>query len=80
MANEITRPTAAELNAHLADGGAVQVTTYTRSTVYEAKHEGWFSESTHGDLRVKHGRRTVALSVGQVMSVGLRLGRFVEKS
>ena len=69
-----TRPTAVELNAHLARGGVVQVTTYTRSTLYRRAHAGWFEERAHG-LYVRHGRGRVALSIGARLIVGIRTGR-----
>lgn len=62
------------LNAHLASGGYVQVTTYTRSTIYGPKHAGCFEER-NGDLRIRNARRGVEqISIGQRMLVGLRLG------
>ena len=74
------RPTADELNAHLADGGAIVVATYTRSTVYNGpKYAGWFSESG-GNLYVRHGRGKVCLSVGGTLVVGIRTGRYVPQN
>lgn len=69
-----TRPTADELNAHLASGGVVQVTTYMRSTLYDSRHAGWFSERK-GSLHVQSGRRHDCLSCGDRLMVGIRLGR-----
>ena len=68
---------AATLNAHLESGGVVQVTTYLRSTLYNRKHAGWFTERG-GNLHVRHGRGTVQLSIGERMLVGIRCGREVQ--
>lgn len=67
-----SRPTADELNAHLANGGTVQITTYLRSTLYARKHAGWFSERG-GSLHVQSGRRHDCLSIGDRLLVGVRL-------
>lgn len=72
----MTRPTADQLNTHLAAGGVIQVTTYTRSTLYQRKHAGWFLERG-GNLYVQHGRSTHQLSIGNSPMVGIRLGRRV---
>jgi len=76
-----TTETAAELadriNAHLRDGGAVQVTTYGKSTVYEEKHAGWFSVDSTGCLMVRRGRHKDCLSVGERIMVAIRFGRYV---
>lgn len=73
-----TRPTAGTLNEHLASGGVVQVTTYTRSVLYTSRHVGWFADDTQGNLRVKFGRRgSNQLSIGERLLVGIRLGRYV---
>lgn len=63
------------LNAHLQAGGAVQVTTYTRSTIYTAPHAGWFTTDTAGDLYVRRGRTRDCLSCGGRLLVGVRLSR-----
>jgi hypothetical protein len=77
-ANTTARCTAAELNAHLAAGGLVQVATYTRSTLYSKAHAGWFSESSGGNLKVRHGRGSVQLSNGPCLLVSVRTGRRLE--
>jgi len=48
--------TADELNAALREGRHVQVTTYTRSTLYGPKHVGWFTQGRDGSLWVRQGR------------------------
>ena len=70
---------AERLNAHLADDGVVQVTTYQKSWLYEKKHEGWFSMNQKGELFVRQGRGKVCLGKGGSM-VSIQTGRFVEKS
>jgi hypothetical protein len=64
---------AAILNAALAEGRHVQVTTCTRSTLYAPKHAGWFSEGKDGSLYVRHGRGRVALSIGDRLLVAIRV-------
>jgi hypothetical protein len=75
------RPTADMLNKILADGGTVQVTTYTRSVLYRAKHAGMFIESrerkrngldAHTDLCVRRGRNVDRLSHGGMLLVSIR--------
>lgn len=62
------------LNAHLSAGGRVQVTTYLRSTVYTAKHAGWFRMSRCGCLHVRRSiTRSDCLSIGDRLLVGIRL-------
>jgi hypothetical protein len=73
---DVSRPTADALNAHLASGGIVQVTTYLRSTIYSRKHAGWFSEH-EGSLHVRHGRTCNRLSTGERLLVSVRTGRYV---
>jgi hypothetical protein len=68
-----TRPSADTLNTRLADGGIVQVTTHTRSTIYDRKHAGWFIER-NGSLHVRRGKSYDALSIGDRLLVGIRLG------
>lgn len=66
-----------KINEHLKGGGVVQVTTYTRSTLYGIKHAGWF-EVRNGSLFVRSGRRFDQLSIGERMLVGIRFGRIQE--
>lgn len=73
------RFTAGQLNEHLKSGGVVQVTTHMHSTLYGEKHAGHFSEK-NGNLHVKAGKGTNQLSQGGRMLVGIRTGRFVNKS
>ena len=73
---ELRRPTADQLNTHLANGLAVQVTTYTRSIVYTQKHTGYFREQGQ-DLQVKAGRGWNTLAHGNMLLVGIRVGRLV---
>ncbi len=67
--------TAAKLNAYLAGGGAIQVTTYLKSTIYGSKHAGWFTEGKDGSLYVAQGRGKVCLGKPERVLVGLRFGR-----
>lgn len=71
---ESTRINADAINAHLANGGAVQITTYTRRTIYKRAHAGWFTERG-GSLHVQHGRKFDCLSIGQRLLVGIRLSK-----
>ena len=54
-------PDASILNSHLAKGGAVQVSTYGRSTIYTKRNAGAFETRANGDLIVKRGRSTECL-------------------
>ena len=72
----MSRPTADALNAHLADGGVVQMTTYQISRLYDKRHAGWFVEMADGSLGVKQGKGIECLSVRQRLMVGLRLGSY----
>ena len=66
---------AAELNSHLASGGVVVVSTYTRAVQYAKKHAGWFSEA-NGNLYVRHGNGKNQLSIGDVLLVKVQMGTF----
>lgn len=66
---------AEKINAHLAAGGHVQVTTYTKSWLYGPKHAGWFGTDKTGNLTVQAGRRRDALSIAGKPSVGIRFSR-----
>lgn len=71
----MNRLTADQLNETLAaPGGIVQVTTYTRSTVYDGRHHGCFFEK-NGSLFIRRGKRTEQLSFGDRLLVGIRRGR-----
>lgn len=50
-----------KINNRLREGGIVQVTTCTRSTLYRQKHTGWFFMDKKNNLMVKSGRRMSAL-------------------
>lgn len=63
-----------ELNDHLSNGGMVQVSTYTNSTIYKQKHAGMFFMKGD-DLCVKHGRSSNKLSIGNVLLVAIRLSK-----
>ena len=68
-------PTAETLNEHLAAGGRVQVTTYGRSTIYQKRHAGMFSQGKDGNLYVASGRSKDCLTMagGTKVLVGIRL-------
>lgn len=70
------RPTADELNAHLAAGGVVQVTTYARSVLYQERNAGQFVELADGALAVRRGRSVDRLSMGGRLLVDVRMGRY----
>lgn len=70
------------LNQHLASGGVVQVSTAGgKSTLYEQRHAGMFSNGKDKNLYVRSGKGKNALSFNEGKSglVGIRLGRIVEK-
>ena len=62
-----------KINDHLMNGGVVQVTTYTKSTVYYQKHAGWFF-MVGDSLHVRRGRGKDCLSIGERLLVGIRFG------
>lgn len=66
--------TAETLNAHLRAGGVVQITTYTKSTLYTSKHAGWFIDGKDGAVYVRHGRGKVCIVEGGRALVGIRFG------
>lgn len=66
---------AEEINAHLANGGVVQVTTYLKSTLYTKNHAGWFT-MVGNNLHVKHGKGKNCLSFGDNLMVGIRFGTY----
>lgn len=67
--------TADSLNAHLAAGGIVQVSTYLRSTIYGPKHAGLFI-TRGGRLSVRRGKYVDALAQtdGRLL-VGIKFGQ-----
>lgn len=64
-----------KINAHLTSGGVVQVTTMTRSVMYDRRNAGDFRVDGRGDLVVRRGRGEDALSMGARLLVGIRFGR-----
>ncbi len=67
--------TADSISAHLRSGGVVQLTTYTRSTVYEKKHADWFTQE--GDkVYVRAGRGKHLIINGTGVYVGIKFGRY----
>jgi hypothetical protein len=72
--------TAEKLNAHLAAGGIVQITTYLKSTMYDSRHAGWFTENSKGELFVRRGKSRDCLGTVDRPIVSIRLGRFVERA
>lgn len=75
--NQVIDPVemADKINAHLKDGGAVMVATYTKRTIYKSNHAGWFS-ARGPDLFVRRGRRHDALSSGGHLGVAIRFGHY----
>lgn len=45
-----------KIKTHLANGGKVQITTYTRSTMYDARHIDGFKVGRDGSPLVQRGR------------------------
>jgi len=69
---------AADLNAHLATkGNVVQVSTYTRATLYTHRNAGCFRNAPNGNLQVRRGRNWDTLSHGTLLLVAIRTGRTV---
>lgn len=66
-------PTADQLNAHLAAGGRVQVSTCLRSTLYGKPHVGWFTNNGKGELFVRCGRGRDCLAFPGRLLVSIRL-------
>ena len=71
MTNE-TMTAADKINNRLREGGIVQVTSYTRSTIYRQKHTGWFWMDKKNMLMVRQGRGSICIEYA-----GIRLGRKV---
>jgi len=59
------------INAHLAAGNVVMVSTYGHSTQYEKKHAGMFFMSGN-NLRVKRGKKSDCLSYGNNLLVSIK--------
>ena len=66
-------PSAETLNAHLANGGYVQVSTYLQSRIYSPKQAGRFYNTPSGDLGVQNGRSRITLGTKSGLLVGIRL-------
>jgi hypothetical protein len=66
---------AAEINAHLEDGGAVQMVTYGRSVIYQKRNAGDFV-ARGKDLYVRRGRSYDCLSCAGRLGVAIRFGRY----
>lgn len=49
----------ADIKAHLAQGGVVQITTYTRSTLYDSRHVDFFKIGADGSPLVRSGKTFV---------------------
>jgi len=45
-----------KIRTHLANGGRVQITTYTRSVMYDARHIDSFKVGRDGSPLVQRGR------------------------
>lgn len=58
-----------KLNAHLANGGKVEVSTRLRATLYSRKHAGYFKAGKGQALYVRSGKRWNCL-VMEVRSPG----------
>ena len=64
---------AKELNEHLSKGGSVQVSTYTKNTVYTGpKWSHLFATSKDGNLIMKKGMRWETLSNKNGLLVSIR--------
>lgn len=77
-----TKPTelnAETFNAALRAGGVVQITTYTKSTLYTEKHAGWFIDGKPGTVYVRHGRGKVCIVEGGRALVGIRFGTIARR-
>ena len=76
METTANAPTADELNAHIADGGVVQITTYLKSLLHRAP--GSFRQGADGELYVRRGRGWDCLTfgAGSGLMVGIRCGRW----
>jgi len=50
-----------KVKQHLNNGGVIQVTTYLKSWLYDAKHIDLFGEDSQGFLTIKQGKKSVSL-------------------
>lgn len=69
--------TAKEINDHLASGGVVQISTYTKSTIYGPEWAGLFFEDAEGNVYLRRGKATICLTFagGTSLLVSIRFGR-----
>ena len=63
-----------KINNHLKSGGAIQVSTYLKSTIYRQKHAGMFKMSGK-NLMVQRGRKFDQLSIGERILVSIRFSK-----
>jgi hypothetical protein len=59
------RALCAKIVSHLQAGGAVQITTYTKSWVYSAKHATWFTATKDG-VFVQQGKGRVCIHLASI--------------
>ena len=66
-----------EIINHLntVEGAAVQITTYTKSWLYEKKHIEFFKDGVNGEPLVRQGKRFVSFRGANV-----KLGRWTVKN
>ena len=64
-----------KINAHLAKGGPVTISTYNKTTWYKRRHAGYFFIGKDNNLYVKSGRGSLCLTSagGQMPLVAIRL-------
>lgn len=60
-----------EIQQHLESGGAVQITTYIKSWLFQKKHKEYFFVKNN-NLYMKSGKNSFQLSNGEHLLVGLR--------
>ena len=75
MTTTATETMADKINRHLESDGAIQVTTYMKSTIYTKKHVGWF-RMIGENLFVNRGRTKDCLSIDGKVIVGIRFGSY----
>lgn len=71
---------AAKIKSHLTNGGAVQVTSYGRSTVYDGPKQADRFDSRGNAVRVKRGRTMDAILIcyegGTTSGCSIRFGKY----
>ncbi len=66
-----------QIKTHLAKAGnVVQLTTYTRSQLYDNADD--FKSNDKGEVYVRRGRRWDCIATTGSVLVGIRLGRYTE--